>query len=203
MTALGVRPYRPGDLDAISEVCMRTGHAGQDARPYYRDADLLPDVFVRPYVAAEPELAFVADDGGRAIGYLVGTADTARFVHWFRQVWLPPLVPRHPLPDDAADGWPDVMTRALHHPERMSRPELAGYPAHLHANVLPDYQRQGLGRRLMADFLAALRGRGVGAVHLAHGKFNISARVFYKRMGFQPLEVADPDPVRYLGRATT
>jgi GNAT superfamily N-acetyltransferase len=94
------------------------------------------------------------------------------------------------------------MTRALHHPERLLRPELAPYPAHLHINVLPGYQRHGLGARLTRAFLAALRARGVPALHLAYAKVNIPARQFYKRMGFTPLVVDDPDPIRYVGRGT-
>jgi GNAT superfamily N-acetyltransferase len=196
---VSIRPYRPDDDADIAEICMRTGHAGQDARPFYPDGDLLPDVYARPYLRAEPELAFVADDAGRAVGYLVGTADTERFVAWFRREWLPVAARRHGSPGGDT-GWPEIMLRALHDPERMVKPELRSFPAHLHVNLLPEYQRIGLGRRLLAAFLDALAIRGVPAVHVAHGKYNISARVFYKRVGFVLLDVADPDPVRYLGR---
>jgi GNAT superfamily N-acetyltransferase len=206
---LTIRPYHPDDLAAVSDICMRTGDAGRDARDLYRDHDLLPDTYARPYLAAEPGLAFVLDDGGRAVGYILGTADSAGFVRWFRREWLPTLVDRHPAAQPALaaepDGPPDwhaIMIRALHLPERMSRPELSAYPAHLHANLLPAYQRMGFGRQLMGLFLGALRERGAGGVHAAHGKFNISARQFYKRVGFEPLTVADPDPVRYVGRST-
>ena len=163
-----VRLARPEDAAGISGVCMRTGHAGQDARPHYPDGDLLPDVFARPYLLAEPELAFVADDAGRPVGYLVGTADTDAFVAWFRRVWLPEVAERHGPPGTGA-SWPDVMLRALHQPERMVRPELAGHPAHLHVNLLPEFQRMGLGRQLLAAFLDALAARAVAAVHVAHG----------------------------------
>jgi GNAT superfamily N-acetyltransferase len=201
-----VRPYHPDDLAAVSDVCMRTGAAGGDARGLYRDHDLLPDTFARPYLVAEPELGFVLDDGGRAVGYILGTADTPRFARWFRQDWLPTLADRHPpaapAPASGPPDWHAIMTRALYQPERMVWPELAAYPAHLHANLLPEYQRRGFGRQLMGLFLGALREQGVTGVHLAHGKFNISARVFYKRVGFEPLAVPDPDAVRYVGRST-
>jgi GNAT superfamily N-acetyltransferase len=130
---------------------------------------------------------------------VLGTADTPAFARWFRDVWLPPLARRRPAPT----GWDEVMTTALHSPERLVRPELTGYPAHLHINLLPEYQRRGLGRRLMWTFLDALHRRGVPAVHLAYAKVNIPGRQFYKRLGFEPLDVADPDPVRYVGRSTS
>jgi GNAT superfamily N-acetyltransferase len=185
-----IRPYRPDDLAAVSQVCLGTGHAGRDAAPVYRDHDLLPDVFARPYLTREPDLAAVVDDGGgRAVGYILGTADTAGFVRWFRQTWLPPLAGRYAPP--AEGTWDAVMMDALRR-----------YPAHLHINLLPAYQRQGFGHRLMWTFLDTVRGYGVPAVHLAYAKVNIPARQFYKRLGFQPLTVRDPDPVRYVGRAT-
>lgn len=39
-----VRPYRPGDADALHEICIRTAHNGGDSRPFHSD----PDVFRRP-----------------------------------------------------------------------------------------------------------------------------------------------------------
>jgi ribosomal protein S18 acetylase RimI-like enzyme len=197
-----IRPYRPGDLAAVSDVCLSTGDAGRDARGMYGDPDLLPDTFARPYLIREPDLAWVVDDGGRAVGYVLGTADTETFVRWYRDVWLPPLAIRYPLPDGPPVGWDEVMTYALHEPERMLRPELVDYPAHVHINLLPGYQRQGFGSRMMWLLLDRLRERGVPAVHLAAAKMNIPGRQFYRRLGFQALTVDDPHPVRYMGRST-
>ena len=54
----------------------------------------------------------------------------------------------------------------MHWPERMILPELVDYPAHLHIDLLPGYQRAGHGRALMTRLLASLAGKGVSAVHL-------------------------------------
>ena len=197
-----IRPYRVQDEPAIARICLRTGHAGQDATPYYPDGELLADLYTRPFLAAEPELASVAEVDGEVVGYLVGTADTARFAAWFRDVWLPPLAGRHPPGGGEPGSWAAIMTAALYAPEAMVRPELAGHPAQLHTNLLPDHQRRGLGTRMIHTFLQALADRGVPAVHVAHGKYNISARIFYKRLGFTLLPVPDPGPVRFLGRPT-
>lgn len=56
---------RPRDRAALYDICVRTGHEGGDARHLYPEAPaLLPDIFAGPYAELEPELAFVADDGG-------------------------------------------------------------------------------------------------------------------------------------------
>lgn len=199
-----LRPYRPEDRDALFDICVRTGHEGGDSRHLYPDPDLLPNIFAAPYVALEPELAFVVEDGGRAVGYIVGTADTASFVARYRTEWLPSLTGRYPAPVQPQEpATPaEMMTGLMHDPERMVLPELDGYPAHLHIDLLPSHQRYGYGRALMETFLDALHARGVPAVHLSMVTSNTPARAFYDRVGFHEIAVPDPGPVTYLGRST-
>jgi ribosomal protein S18 acetylase RimI-like enzyme len=196
-----IRPYRPDDRDALYDVCVRTGHRGGDARGMYPYPDLLPDIFAGPYAALEPDLAFVLDDGHRAMGYIVGTADTEAFVQAYREAWLPALRARYPEPADPPTTPTERMLDIMHNPERMLVPELAGYPAHLHIDLLPEHQRAGHGRALMDTFLAALRAKGVPAVHLGVAPDNTGARTFYGRLGFTEIPVGDPTVV-YLGRPT-
>ncbi|QYC38999.1 ribosomal-protein-alanine N-acetyltransferase [Nonomuraea coxensis DSM 45129] len=201
-----IRPYRHAtDKDALYDICVRTGDAGEDSRHLYPDPDLLPSIFAAPYVHLEPDLAFVADDGERAVGYIVGCADTPAFVRAYREKWLPTLAGRYPAPAPGhVPATPtEQLVALLHDPERMILPELAGYPAHLHIDLLPGHQRAGHGRALMTAFLGALADGGVAAVHLSMLTANTRARAFYDRLGFHELPVPDPGPVTYLGRATT
>jgi ribosomal protein S18 acetylase RimI-like enzyme len=200
-----IRPYRPADRAAVYDVCVRTGYEGGDARGVYPDPELLPAIFAGPYLELEPELAFVVDDGERAVGYVLGTADTVSFVAAYRARWLPAVAPCYPAlagpiaPERVSPE--QEMLGLLHDPERMILPELTAYPAHLHIDVLPGYQRAGHGRALITAFLAALRAAGVPAVHLGMVTANTSARAFYDRTGFHVIDVPDPGPLTYLGRA--
>jgi ribosomal protein S18 acetylase RimI-like enzyme len=201
-SAVTVRPYQPTDRPALYDICLRTGWAGGDATGHYSDPDLLPSVFAGPYAALEPELAFVADDGRRPVGYIVGTADSTAFFTAFRKRWLPSVADRFPAPE-GPPSTPDEEIRALlHHAETMLRPEFAaGHPAHLHIDLLPPAQGRGLGRRLMETFLDALRERGVPGVHLGVNPANTGALAFYARLGFTELRPAGgPSLTRYLGR---
>ncbi|MGW4575950.1 GNAT family N-acetyltransferase [Streptomyces tendae] len=208
MTATAsVRPYRPADAPALDDICIRTAHNGRDSRPVYADPAVLPAIFAAPYVHLDPDLAFVLDDGqGRAVGYILGTADTVRFAAEFRAKWLPRVADRYPAPQGPpGTRTPDeVMAGLLHDPERMIVPELADHPAHLHIDLLPDWQGQGHGRTLMRTFWRALRGRGVPAVHLVMATANTRARAFYDRLGFHEIAAAglDPADVTCLGRTT-
>ncbi|PKT68206.1 GNAT family N-acetyltransferase [Streptomyces populi] len=198
-----IRAYRPADRAAVADVCVSTADEGGDSRALYPDEELMPTLFAAPYCHLEPELAFVLDDGGgRAVGYVVGTGDTAGFVARFRDEWIPRVAHRYPAPTTPPRTPGEVMVELLHAPERMILPELAGYPAHLHIDLLPDFQRRGHGRALMNTFLTALHDRGVPAVHLGMVTANRPARAFYDRLGFHEIPVGDPGPLTYLGRST-
>ncbi|WP_405793330.1 GNAT family N-acetyltransferase [Streptomyces sp. NBC_01506] len=199
-----IRSYRPGDRDAVYDICVRTADAGGDARHLYPDNELVPSVFAGPYVELEPDLAFVLDNGeGRAVGYVVGVADTERFVAAYREKWLPVVGDRYPAPEGDGERTPsEVMAGLLHDPERMVVAELTAYPAHLHIDLLPLRQGRGYGRALIDALLDALRAKGVGAVHLSMLPANTGARAFYDRVGFHEITVPDADDVTFLGRGT-
>ena len=105
-----IRPYRDTDLRAVYDVCVRTADAGGDARGMFSSDDLMPDLFAGPYVFLEPEFAFVLDDGERAVGYVLGTPDTAAFVRAHRERWMPRLDGRYPVPPQSPAG-PPLMVR--------------------------------------------------------------------------------------------
>lgn len=197
-----IRLYRDTDRDAMFDVCMRTGWAGGDARGYFQDHELLPDIFAAPFAALEPELFFVLDNGERVVGYVVGTADTVRFAKEFRERWLPTVADRHPQPTSEPASHDEVMANLLHNPESMIIPDLADYPAHLHIDILPEYQGKGHGRELMRTELDALRRAGAPRVFLGMLTSNAASRVFYETIGFHVVPVANAGPLTYLGRST-
>ena len=43
----------------------------------------------------------MVDNGDRAVGYILGTADTATFVQEYRAKWLPTIEQRYPKPSSA------------------------------------------------------------------------------------------------------
>jgi GNAT superfamily N-acetyltransferase len=197
-----IRRYHPSDLDAVYDICVRTADGGADARGMYVDDRLMGDIFAVPYVTLEPQHAHVLDDGtGTAVGYVLGTADTATFARRYRDEWLPATAGRYPEPADPPVTPSDMMLSLHLHPERMVVPQLAGYPAHLHIDLLPEWQGEGFGRVLMDAFLASVRAAGAMKVHLGMVPANTAARAFYDRLGFQEIPVGDPN-VLYLGRDT-
>ncbi|WP_040163891.1 GNAT family N-acetyltransferase [Microbacterium gorillae] len=186
MTERFIRGYRPGDRDALTEICLRTADDGGDASALYRYPSLPGDIWAVPYADRDPALAFVVDDGtGTAVGYTVGTDDTIAFADWFRSSWWPSVRGRYDgggaRPKDAealayADGF-----------GASPSPYAATYPAHLHIDLLPEAQGGGFGRRLIATLSDELRRRGVPGVHLEASAANTDAVAFYDHIGFTRL----------------
>jgi ribosomal protein S18 acetylase RimI-like enzyme len=205
LTAPTIRPYDVGDRDAVAHVCVCTAAGGRDARGVYSDDLLMPDVYALPYVEHSPDLAFVVvGPDGRVVGYVLGVADTPAFVAWWERAWTPRFRAAHPAPGAPTDHRPAYteadLLRDGTDPRRMLRgltaAELEAYPAHLHIDLLPEAQRQGLGRRLVDTFRQALAARGVPGLHLGYDPANTAARAFYDRNGFVELPSSRPDAPR-------
>lgn len=190
-----IRLARADDRAAVSRVCLLTADAGSDATGLYLDDTVVADIYAGPYLELEPELSFVVDTDRGVEGFIVGTADTRQFVERYRAEWLPGFARRHarPVPLPGAElSIAEEMTDRGYRPENMLIDELDDFPAHLHINLLPTLQGQGLGRQLIRTMLAALRERGIGAVHLGVASSNTSAIAFYRRLGFTELASSTP-----------
>jgi GNAT superfamily N-acetyltransferase len=140
------------------------------------------------------------------LGYVLGVADTADFIEWYRREWAPGFRARHPSPGPPTGRNPGYTEAQLiadgGDPERMRIPELDAYPAHLHIDLLPELQGLGFGRRLIDVLRRALAERGVASVHLGLDAANAGARAFYDRLGFHELPSSTADAPR-LGIATS
>lgn len=182
-----IRPARASDRPALDAICLRTGDLGGDATALYRDPGLLAQVYVGPYLALEPGLAFVVvDDDDRVGGYVLGARDTADFEQRTEDAWWPPLRRRYPLGEDRGEADAAVVD-LLHHPRLADPAVLAGHPSHLHVDLLPPWQGGGWGRRLLETLFDALAAAGSPGVHLGVARRNERAIGFYRRMGFTEL----------------
>lgn len=182
-----IRPYHPSDLCALYRICLQTGDSGADATRLYRDPDLLGHYYAGPYAVFEPDLCFVLTAAGQPCGYILGARDTPAFAERCAREWFPALRARYPAPapDDRS---PEAQLIRMVRSGEVDSPGPAGYPAHLHIDLLPQAQGRGWGHQLMRVFLERLRQLGVGGVHLGVAAGNARAVRFYERAGFARLE---------------
>ena len=191
MSPLPIRPARtddPAEVARLYDICLRTGASGTDASDLYADPRLLGEVYLGAYLALEPDLAFVLDDAGTAVGYVLGARDTAAFEAACERTWWPPLRERYPLDSFPSDSRDAALVRKIHAPLATDAAVLDRFPAHLHVDLLPVAQGGGNGRRLLETLFDALRADGAPGVHLGVARANVGAVGFYHHLGFEELD---------------
>jgi len=194
-----IRPYRASDLDELYRICLQTGDSGQDATSMFKDPRILGHVFAGPYGVFEPSLAFVAEDELGVGGYIVGALDSRAFEKRLDAEWWPALREQYEPPpaDLPPDQWtPDQgAARFIYSPLRAPDELVGAYPSHLHVNLLPRLQSQGLGRRLMDTLIGELRKQGSVGLHFFVAPTNERAAAFYRHLGFAEVSADLPVPV--------
>ena len=166
------------------DICVRTADAGGDARSFHGDPDLPGHVWAGAYVALEPEYAFVlVNDGDVPVGYVIGALDSRSFEARCERDWWPSLRERYPLGSGATER-DRTEIGFVHAPPLAADEVVAGYPSHLHIDLLPEAQGRGAGRRLIETLTASLAADGSRGVHLGVAMQNENARAFYERVGF-------------------
>lgn len=175
-----VRPYRREDHDQVQRIC-----ADLAEDPMFQSEQmkqLLLTAFCNYYIEQEPQNCFVGADGDTVAGYILCTENSRAWAEKF---------PKRYVPD-----WDSSPVRVFYEGIMASPLKYADrYPAHLHIDLLPEYQRQGLGTRLMDALIAHLKEKGIGGVMLGVAKDNEKGQNFYRKYGFEVIEEAEAETV--------
>jgi ribosomal protein S18 acetylase RimI-like enzyme len=181
-----IRNYHPSDLPMIYNICLLTGDSGKDATDFYNDPEILGHFYAAPYAVYEPELCFIVTNNDKPCGYILGTKNTKEFIERCEQDWFPVLRKRYKL-DEMNKNYRDYNIAHRIFEGHVLKSELVNYPAHLHIDLLPETQGQGMGRKLMEVFINKLKELNVTALHLEVGKRNEGAIKFYEKIGFHKI----------------
>jgi len=201
-----IRPYRPADLDDLYRICLATADAGADGSALYSDPQLVGHHYAAPYGLFSPETAFVAEDEQGVGGYILGALDTRAFEARLEVDWWPSLRPRYTDPSGTPhQAWSADQRLAylIHHPFPAPRRIVEPFPSHLHIDLLPRLQGQGLGRRLIDLWLETIAKMGSRGVHLGVNPANARAIRFYNIYGLDRLDLPVPnaDPALFFTRS--
>lgn len=175
-----IRPYQEKDKENVRFVCLNSeGPSSFDEEMSFFILNTYCDYFIEQ----EGDNCFVAaDENDRAIGYIFCAENYDAYKARFMAEYLPRFDPS--------------LTRRIEnaaHSADMQAKYKDTYPAHLHIDVLPEYQRMGLGHKLVDTLCAHLRSKGVKGVMLTTAPDNKVGRGFYDKYGFTLLEVTDGD----------
>lgn len=169
--SITIRPYSPADRESVRRICCDTGFSGTPVDPLFCDRDVFADYLTRYYTDWEPESAFIAEDNGEVVGYILGTVRPRR--HEWAQAWIlfAQIAPKALLRlltgryNQASRGflWWCITQGPKQTPEA---PKESG---HLHFNLLPDYRAQGgaggIGARLLIPFVKWAKQSGLKRIY--------------------------------------
>lgn len=181
-----LRPFAPGDLDALYHICLVTGDSGKDASALHTDGQLIGHVYAAPYAALEPEHVLVAEDEQGVAGYLVGTHDTRAFETRLETEWYPPLRARYAGATGLTEA-DKARVKLIMSPDTAPEGVVGAYPAHIHMNLLPRLRGQKVGTRLLQAWAEAARAVGVPGIHLGASAQNAGGIAFWTAVGFTPI----------------
>ncbi len=175
---LEIRKYRPEDFENARFVCLNSEGGGMGEEL----CEFILHIFCDYYLEKEPHNCFVLSDNGRAVGYIFCAEDFGSFKPVFESEYAP-------LVAHLGQGSINWAAQAYTLHEKFS----AEYPAHLHIDILPEYQRGGWGGKLLKTLFEHLRSKGIKGVMLTTGTGNNTANNFYQKYGFDELGILDTD----------
>lgn len=165
------------DIPAVERICLLTASANLRKDAVARENTLL--LYNRYYTRACLDDCFVTvNEADEAVGYILCASDYKTYCESFRK-------------NECKDIRKLRFLRGVHaHFEpRLQKKYAKQYPAHLHIDLLPEAQGQGMGTALMDALKAHLRAQNVQGVFLCVGKDNKKALRFYKKQDFQVLNI--------------
>ncbi|MBN2049799.1 MAG: GNAT family N-acetyltransferase [Spirochaetales bacterium] len=181
-----IRPARPEDKAQVAAICQKTFFGG----PEFLCPRLVSLRWSDWYMEHSVEHCFVAvDEADRPVGYILCATDSDDYCRSFRKTMVPRIQEALArLKEESPATWRTYRKIFLPPLDEYRLPGMKSiirtHPAHLHIDLLPDYQKIGLGGALMERLLAHLKALGIPGVHLIVGGGNHNAIGYYKRQGF-------------------
>ncbi len=169
-----IRPAEDRDLKDIEYVCRMT--AGPQSRLREEVGRKIALTYSTYYARAEQETSFVLEDNGKAVGYILCAPDYSKYVKGYRKNEVKKLW--------KIAKWQSVTAFFL---PFGYLPFKNRYPAHLHIDLLDDYQSKGYGSQMVDALLEKLKSMDVPGIMLIVDKDNTGAQRFYQRKGFRKI----------------
>ncbi len=170
-----IRPYEEKDRESVRFICLNSNGPCKSSG---KEINYLLATYCDYYIEEEGINGFVAaDENDNAVGYILCAENYDNFCKVFRRKYLTKISRRD------MKHW---LYAALS--DFFQRKYKKIYPAHLHIDILPQYQRMGLGHMLMDALCQNLKSKGISGVCLTAGVKNEKGRNFYEKYGFTLLE---------------
>ena len=166
-----IRPYKETDKNNFRHICLATsvGTAAPE-----KEQSFILKLYCDYYIEQEPENCFaLADDDDNAVGYILCSENMKRYIKatkpyraeikklgFIRYLY----------------SWGEIIAHL---------PAAKKCRAHMHIDILSDYQHKGYGTKLIDALKENLSAKGINSVMLVVNTSNKNAVRFYKKNGFK------------------
>lgn len=168
-----IRPYEAKDKPNLEKICIATAKES-DVNTEKKHENILW-LYNRYYTSHEGYNCFVAaDERDEAVGYIICSENFEKYSKTFK-----------------SDELRQIRKLGFHFylfalgDLIIQKPFVKKYPAHLHIDILEEYQRMGLGHKLMDALTSNLKRKNVPGVMLIVAAKNEKGVNFYKKYGFE------------------
>lgn len=168
-----IRKFCNTDKSSVQNICIETAPASMKDSEEKRK--ILLARFCDYYIEMCSDTCFVCEEGGVCIGYVICCPDAVKFRKEF------PKFTDRSGKLNLSQKFQCLGDVFLYLPFKTK------YPAHLHIDILPEFRRKGIGRRLINALTEELKNQGKCGVMLAVSSDNKNAQMFYGALGFKKI----------------
>lgn len=173
VAVITIRPYEKKDFRYIQDICFETSWLKD--KPDYTNRAVVCAMYCDYYLDNEPEYCFVAvDENDVPVGYNLCAVDLDTYREQMTENYLQMV--RKLSGSDYYRYAAEIKLEQRYIKQ--------GYTAHLHVDILEEYQRQGVGTKLLETLENKLTQASVEGLYLVCGVKNQAARDFYEKRGF-------------------
>ena len=184
-----ITKYIPSDREAIRQICLETGFAGESITKVIDNTQLFLDLCTNYVFDGKSGETFVARDGEKPVGYLFVSQDKKAYDRIQQGYYLKRIA------EELASLYRFTNRDRKYYmlyvisffKGEYGFPCLNQYPATLHINVSPNYQGRGIGRMLFRVLFEFLKEKGCPGVQLQTTTLNLGAIKLFKSFGFETI----------------
>ncbi len=166
-----IRPYKESDKINFRQICIATS-VGHDAPE--KEQRFILNLYCDYYIEQEPQNCFaLADDNDEAVGYILCSENMKRYISATKPYRA---AARKIGLFNYLYSWGEIFAHL---------PASKKCKAHMHIDILPDYQHKGYGTQLINILKENLSSKNIHSVMLVVNSSNENAVKFYKKNGFK------------------
>jgi len=178
-----IRKYLPSDKERLRHICKET--TGEENKKNAALLESIPIIFNDYFTENEPDNVFVAvNEENIAVGYVICSTD----ILLFRKKMLSEYSKRVRKTYPASLFMHYASVAAVLITKKQ-------YRTHLHIDILPEAQRQGLGTKLIDALCSHLKTKGIKNVSVLTISRKSMGYKFYKKYGFRQVGCISPDRI--------